>query len=63
MAELKTEVKVYHVDYICDKCDNGEMRYTGICLTSNPPQYRHICDKCQDVQNLSNAYPTTRTEP
>jgi len=41
---IKTEVKMYVEEWICDKdgCEN-EMKPTGVCLTSNPPQYLHKC--------------------
>ena len=42
----KTEVKTFLVECICDNCGEGKMKPTGTCLTSNPPQYPHVCDKC-----------------
>lgn len=39
------------VGYVCPKCGQGAMKLDeGIVLTSNPPQYRHQCDKCGYVK-------------
>lgn len=57
--EQKTEVKVYKVDYICDECKVGKMKWRGITLTSYPPQYPHTCEKCGATQNLLYNYPHT----
>lgn len=43
-AQQKVEVKTYEVHLMCD-C-GGEMRHTGMVLTSNPAQYPHKCEKC-----------------
>lgn len=52
MPENLQELKTYHVTYICDKCGEGEMVYGGICLATNPPQYPHECNKCQNKQTF-----------
>jgi len=42
MPEKREELAVYAVEYFCDKC--GEvMMWNGVCLTSNPAQYPHVC--------------------
>ncbi len=46
MKEKRMLVQAYMVCLMCDKCDGGEMKPTGICLTSLPPQYPHRCDQC-----------------
>jgi hypothetical protein len=33
----------HQVDYMCDSCNAGVMRPTGVMLMSNPPQYPHLC--------------------
>ena len=48
------------VDYKCDKCGNGYMRPSGICLTSNPPQWPHRCTNCDAHMNFTEKYPTVR---
>ncbi len=45
MEEIK-EVKTVKVDYKCPKCEQGYLRPTGQCYTTNPPQYPHICIHC-----------------
>jgi hypothetical protein len=44
--ELKQEVKSYKIEYTCDECKAGTMKFTGLTLTSNPPQYEHQCTNC-----------------
>lgn len=45
------------VDYLCDKCNEGMMRWTGVTLTSNPPWYPHRCEKCVFTENMTETYP------
>lgn len=41
----------------CPKCD-GEMFFTGVCYTTNPPYYAHECDKCGYKESFLNViYP------
>jgi len=42
--EVQNEVKVIKTDYKCPKCEIGYLRPTGQVLTSNPPQYPHMCN-------------------
>lgn len=59
MREIETEVKTYRIRLMCDECDGGEMKPTGICLTSIPPQYPHKCDKCGHEETVrGKTYPT-----
>jgi len=53
------------VDYLCDMCNDGYMRYTGTTLTTNPPWYQHKCDKCGHIENMADMYPRIeyRAEP
>ena len=60
MTEVKTEVKTFRVKLKCD-C-GGDMIYNGMVLTSNPPLYPHICDKCEARVNRRNKYPMITTE-
>ena len=63
MAEKKTEVRTIMVRLMCDKCEGGEMKPTGLCLTSIPPQYPHKCDKCgAEVTVHRHTYPRTEYE-
>jgi len=57
--EKRIEVATYMVKLICDKCE-GEMKPTGLCLTSFPPKYPHECQNCKNVINISGkTYPHT----
>jgi hypothetical protein len=61
MAEEQTEVKVYMVEYRCDKCGNGYLKPTGSMLASSPPWYPHECDFCGDISKFhKEKYPLTR---
>lgn len=62
MPEMKTRVKMYSVEYVCDECRKGVMQSTGITLTSNPPQYPHRCNKCGAEQTFMECYPYTTRE-
>lgn len=61
--EKKIEVRSFEISYICDRCNEGTMIYTGVTLMSNPPQYPHRCDTCFNTQNLKNIYPRIHYEP
>lgn len=51
------EIKI--IDYICDKCNAGKVKPTGIMLTSMPPKYEHSCPYCGTMINLEHNYPRT----
>lgn len=36
----------------CLKCNNGELKYLGYALMSNPPQYDHECSSCKNKQTF-----------
>lgn len=58
MTETAVPVQTVRVDYLCDEC--GEpMRHSGMVLTSNPPQFPHICKNGHD-RIFSVCYPTIR---
>lgn len=62
MPRTEQPVEYFELDYVCDKCGQGHMRPTGICLTSNPPHWPHECNnsKCDAKINFSNIkYPAT----
>lgn len=63
MQEKRVPVNTYLVRLMCDKCDGGEMKPTGECLTSNPPQYPHRCDKCGHMERVrGKTYPRLEHE-
>lgn len=60
MSEISREVRPIQVDYQCPKCGIGFLRPTGVCYTSNPPQYPHVCNNpdCEYSENIwSKTYP------
>ena len=58
MKRTMTEVRTFNVRLYC-VC-GGEMKSNGITLTTNPPMYPHVCDKCGTYQTLTgDSYPTT----
>ena len=62
MSEVKTEVRTFNVEYVCDSCNQANMRSTGIVLTSNPPWYPHKCPNCGACQDFRTSYPKFVTE-
>jgi len=59
MAEIKTEVKVYKIDYVCDECKDGFLLPTGVMLPTCPAQYPHKCSNslCNRQITFRNQYP------
>ena len=61
MAEVKTEVVSWRVDYTCDFCNAGTMQATGLqspaMIPGDPIKYQHKCSKCNDTASLVNVYP------
>jgi|APSaa5957512576_1039674.scaffolds.fasta_scaffold298337_2 hypothetical protein len=55
--EVSKEIKTYRIHYYCDKCGEGEMLPTGKCLMTNPPQYPHKCNKCNEARGFPDKYP------
>lgn len=56
MAEfITTDVKCVKTVAKCE-C-GGEFEPTGVCLTSYPCQYPHICNKCGKTENFHLKYP------
>ena len=42
-------------DWHCPICGKGHMKLDeGIVLTSNPPMYRYVCDKCGHIESSRN---------
>lgn len=60
--EIKTEVKTFEVDMICDDCKRGKMRNNGICYPMNPPLYPHFCTNCNKQESYHFTYPYTTHE-
>ena len=63
MSEIKSEVKTYEIDMVCDKCGQGYMRPVGnIVLTTSPLQYPHECTECGYMATYNKTYPYTAYE-
>lgn len=61
MAELIKE-KVQPIKVFA-KCEcGGEFNPTGICLTTYPCQYPHICNKCGKSETFECTYPKIEFE-
>lgn len=56
MKEEAREVKTYKVIARCE-C-GGQMRQTGVVLTTYPAQYPHVCDRCEKAGTYFKKYPT-----
>ncbi len=59
MKPERVEMKTYEVIARCD-CESedfGGMKFTGMVLTSMPPQYPHHCGDCGKTENLTKQYP------
>lgn len=57
-GETNIPMRVVLVKMLC-KC-GGEMKPTGECLASYPPQYTHVCNKCSTTNSYNVAYPEIR---
>ena len=57
-GETNIVVKTVLVKMLC-QC-GGEMKPTGTCLTSYPPQYPHVCNKCGTNATYNVSYPEIR---
>lgn len=57
MAKTEKKVQAVTIDYGCDKCGSGFMRYTGLSLSSHPPQFVHRCNKCGYEETYRESYP------
>ena len=62
MTEIRSQVLTWVTDMVCNTCGKGNMRPTGIVLTSMPPKYPHVCDKCGYQEAYNNQFPYTECE-
>ncbi len=62
MPEKRTEIKTFLVSYVCEKCEAGEMKPTGVMLTSDPPKWPHSCSACGHEQVFCLKYPAVAYE-
>lgn len=47
------EVRTIQTDWICPKCDAGQMISTGEAYMTNPVKYFHVCNVCEYSASLS----------
>lgn len=57
MPETRKPVQPVSVDYVCDECGTGKMRFGGIVWDSYPPQYPHGCTNCKANKVFHRTYP------
>lgn len=60
MAIVSKELRVLQIDHICDRCDDGQYRPTGVAYASFPPQYLHKCNNCGDKRSFGETFPVIR---
>lgn len=56
MPETKTEVRVFKVERVCDKCGDGKMVQTGPALLTYPALHPHACEDCGKVEYYPQSY-------
>lgn len=59
MPKIEDSMHAIQIDYLCDWCRTGRMRWRGVALTVNPPLYPHQCDNgnCLRIENMDTTYP------
>ncbi len=60
MKELKKLVRTYVVHATCE-C-GGEFKPTNVVLTTYPPKYPHVCNKCGKGEVFDTTYPRNEYE-
>jgi rubrerythrin len=60
--EERKEVKAFKVAMICERCNEGEMKYTGITFSTDPPKYQHQCPVCGYKKSYTKIYPNVEYE-
>lgn len=55
-TERVTPLVTVRVEKLCDEC-GAPLRFDGVVLTSNPPQYQHSCPAGHRGATLDHAYP------
>ncbi len=56
MSEELIPVNTFVAQYKCPNC-SVFMKFSGVVLTSNPPQYPHVCPDCGHKETLRKSYP------
>jgi len=60
--ETRICVNTYEVNIWCDECSKKpnpscKLKFSGVVLTSFPPQYPHYCELCNKSFTLLKKYP------
>ena len=60
----KREVKVFLLNYVCDKCTLGDMVHTGAIYVDPERKYEHRCNNedCGNVDRYSEKFPQQEFE-
>jgi len=53
----ETAVKPVRISWPCPKECGGEMVFIGDLKRTDPPRYKHQCDKCGHMAITSSEYP------
>jgi len=58
MEFKRIEVKMYKIDFMCPKCKDGVMEFTGSIGSINGiPCYEHKCNICNNIMNIEKKFP------
>ncbi len=55
MSEVRSEVRTYITNYVCDDCGTGEMNPNGV--VTELTLYEHICANCGAKATFPVQYP------
>jgi hypothetical protein len=55
--EVRTEVKQFIVEWVCEECKLGNMVPTGQANLVQPPMFEHVCQKCKAKKFFAKRYP------
>ena len=58
MSEREFDVRPIGLDFVCDTCMMGVMKYGGVMKMCDPPKFEHKCINCEFVRDLDKKYPT-----
>ena len=60
--EKEIEVKTMLVTFDCDDCGGNVIKNTGeqTMILTNPPKFKHHCEKCDKEYLFNHHYPYTR---
>lgn len=55
--EREVDVKAVRVHQMCEECEDGELKATGVTYMTSPPRYEHRCNKCNHKETFRKIYP------